>query len=275
LGRLYNPQDEDGEWNIVKLVAVRGPPERRFWKIQWESPDPDQEYSISQQQEHNTRDKGTAAFGWEPQPHLEGATAKRNFQLQLDFWHDHPDLNPRGSIESEAEWRCVHCNLMSSSATKHIKHCRGCRFRPRRRAKTSKIGKAVEKLRTKKRQLSYPKVEVAGVQVQTDATRRYLGHIEDAQATSDSDVAAKLQQWVKVRGHSKNVGNDAADKAATWGQNGGSKNVENLQECMEWLLASTQTQATDDAEANVDDDVDADVGSADAVTDADADDTEY
>ena len=32
------------------------------------------------------------------------------------------------------------------------------------------------------------------MQVQTDATRRYLGHIEDAQATSDSDVAAKLQQ---------------------------------------------------------------------------------
>ena len=53
------------------------------------------------------------------------------------------------------------------------------------------------------------------------------------------------------------------------------KKVENLQECMEWLLASTQTQATDDAEANVDDDADTDVGSADAVTDADTDDTEY
>ena len=51
--------------------------------------------------------------------------------------------------------------------------------------------------------------------------------------------------------------------------------MENLQECMEWLLASTQTQATDDAEANVEDDADADVGSADAVTDADTDDTEY
>jgi hypothetical protein len=33
----YNPQDEDGEWNIVQLVAVRGPPERRFWKIQGEA----------------------------------------------------------------------------------------------------------------------------------------------------------------------------------------------------------------------------------------------
>eukprot|EP01043_Picozoa_sp_COSAG02_P073012 COSAG02_NODE_14013_length_1321_cov_41.096563_1_plen_127_part_00 len=92
--------------------------------------------------------------------------------------------------------------------------------------------------------------------------------------TQEATKEGIQMHWVKVRGHSKNVGNDAADKAATWGQNGGSKNVENLQECMEWLLASTQTQATDDAEANVDDDVDADVGSADAVTDADTDDTE-
>ena len=56
--------------------------------------------------------------------------------------------------------------------------------------------------------------------------------------------------WVKVRGHSGNKGNDAADKAAAWGQNGGSKNVENLRECMEWLLASTQNAAdTDDTDA--------------------------
>ena len=85
--------------------------------------------------------------------------------------------------------------------------------------------------------------------------------------------------WVKVRGHSRNVGNDAADKAATWGQNGGSKNVENLQECMEWLLASTQVQAEDDAHANADvdadDDVDADASDADAVNGADTGETEY
>ena len=55
--------------------------------------------------------------------------------------------------------------------------------------------------------------------------------------------------WVKVRGHSGNVGNDTADKAATWGQNGGSKNAENLRECMEWLLASTQNaENMDDTE---------------------------
>lgn len=45
---------------------------------------------------------------------------------------------------------------------------------------------------------------------------------------------------MKVRGHSNQQGNDAADKAATWGQNGGSKNVENMKECMEWLEMSTR-----------------------------------
>eukprot|EP01043_Picozoa_sp_COSAG02_P077945 COSAG02_NODE_17313_length_1012_cov_91.611172_2_plen_114_part_00 len=77
--------------------------------------------------------------------------------------------------------------------------------------------------------------------------------------------------WIFCRGFGVSV----LRKAATWGQNGGSKNVENLQECMEWLLASTQTQMTDDADADADDDADEDAGSADAVNDAGTDDTEY
>ena len=52
--------------------------------------------------------------------------------------------------------------------------------------------------------------------------------------------------WVKVRGHSNHQGNDAADKAATWGQNGGSRNVENTQECMEWLEMSTREEQEED-----------------------------
>ncbi len=55
--------------------------------------------------------------------------------------------------------------------------------------------------------------------------------------------------WVKVRGHSNQEGNDKADKAATWGQRGGRKNVENMVECMEWLEASTRN-TQEDAEAS-------------------------
>ena len=52
--------------------------------------------------------------------------------------------------------------------------------------------------------------------------------------------------WVKVRGHSNQHGNDKADKSATWGQNGGRKNAENMTECMEWLKASTQVKEEDE-----------------------------
>ena len=54
--------------------------------------------------------------------------------------------------------------------------------------------------------------------------------------------------WVKVRGHSNQHGNDKADESATWGQNGGRKNVENMTECMAWLKASTQVKEEDDKE---------------------------
>ena len=52
---------------------------------------------------------------------------------------------------------------------------------------------------------------------------------------------------MQVRGHSDHKGNDAADKAATWGQNGGSKNVENMTECMEWLKELTREEQEEDS----------------------------
>ena len=79
------------------------------------------------------------------------------------------------------------------------------------------------------------------VQCQKYIVRARPAAYHDGGATkSEARDEGIIIHWVKVRGHSGNTGNDSADKAATWGQNGGSKNVENLRECMEWLLASTQ-----------------------------------
>ena len=36
-----NPNDEDGEWPVDKVLSVRGPPGRRFVQLQWSEPDDD------------------------------------------------------------------------------------------------------------------------------------------------------------------------------------------------------------------------------------------
>ena len=41
--------------------------------------------------------------------------------------------------------------------------------------------------------------------------------------------------WVKVKGHSEHAGNDAADRRATWAQNGGAKGEQNIARAMEHL----------------------------------------
>ncbi len=58
-------------------------------------------------------DEGTSAYGWGPLAHLEGAGAKANFQLRLEFWWERPGLDPRGCIlvELEGEYRCRHCQF--------------------------------------------------------------------------------------------------------------------------------------------------------------------
>ena len=44
-----------------------------------------------------------------------------------------------------------------------------------------------------------------------------------------------LVQWVKVKGHSGEEGNDVADAAANWAQNGGSKGEQDIDALMNML----------------------------------------
>ena len=52
------------------------------------------------------------------------------------------------------------------------------------------------------------------------------------QAVTDRQIVTR---WVKVKGHSEHEGNDAADKRATWAQNGGAKNESNINDIMAYL----------------------------------------
>ena len=55
-----------------------------------------------------------------------------------------------------------------------------------------------------------------------------------------------IVRWVKVKGHSEEEGNDAADQAANWAQNGGSKGEQDIETIMDYLRDGTQPRHPDE-----------------------------
>ena len=53
-----NLADIDGEWEVIDVLDVRGPPEQRFWKLWWK-PYPGQEKVEAERSEH---DDGSSAL---------------------------------------------------------------------------------------------------------------------------------------------------------------------------------------------------------------------
>ena len=61
------------------------------------------------------------------------------------------------------------------------------------------------------------------------------------QAVADKRV---LVQWVKVKGHSNEEGNDMADKLANYGQKGGAQNEQDIAMIMTGLQATDVPSST-------------------------------
>jgi hypothetical protein len=59
-----NPEDSDGEWAVEQILDVRGPPERRFWKLLW-APYTDEEHDVRVQARRTTADDGSWRHGWQ------------------------------------------------------------------------------------------------------------------------------------------------------------------------------------------------------------------
>ena len=83
-----NPADPDGEREVTKLLAVRGPPERRFWQIEWGHQLTD---AVA-----GTTDTGGFDSDWQP-----ASNVIRCLALQRTFWHDNLHLNPLGTCEGQ------------------------------------------------------------------------------------------------------------------------------------------------------------------------------
>ena len=76
--------------NIEKILDVRGPPKRRFFKIKWEGHDLNKDEKLN----------------WEPIRHLID-TAEEAMEK---FWLSRPDLNIEANIHDPTEHRCCFCN---------------------------------------------------------------------------------------------------------------------------------------------------------------------
>ena len=63
------------------------------------------------------------------------------------------------------------------------------------------------------------------------------------QAAQESQL---IVRWVKVKGHSEEEGNDAADEAANWAQNGGSKGEQDIETIIDYLRDGTQPRHPDE-----------------------------
>lgn len=62
------------------------------------------------------------------------------------------------------------------------------------------------------------------------------------QAAQESQLIVK---WVKVKGHSEEEGNDKADAAANWAQNGGSKGEQDIEAMMNYLKDGAQPDSNE------------------------------
>ena len=69
MGKPGRLADIDGEWEVIDVLDVRGPPEQRFWKLWWK-PYPRQE---KVEAERSEQDDGSWRHGWQPHPCLSSA----------------------------------------------------------------------------------------------------------------------------------------------------------------------------------------------------------
>ena len=144
-----NSADPDGEWEVTKLLAVRGPPERRFWLIECGHQLTD---AVA-----GTTDTGGFDSDWQP-----AANVIRCHALQRTFWHDNLHLNPLADCEGKnpdgtVQWQCFFCNQMGfKRQASFTRHCNNCKFKPVVRQRSSPAGRLVVDNRRQAAQAEFP-----------------------------------------------------------------------------------------------------------------------
>ena len=194
-----NDDCASGEWVVTKLLAVAGPPEHRFWKVQWAPVAGTPSTPDGASAPGGGDDTGGFSCGWEPQHHIAHCP-----KLQARFWKDHPHLKREHVAEVVDDDgapvpRCGHCNHMGfRTEAEAVRHMRSCPYKPRARSRTSTSGVAVIAARKAAAQARWPTITVRGrdgkeYKLQNKLHLLYLGHLASADATTTTDMESRMR----------------------------------------------------------------------------------
>ena len=198
-----NPADEHGEWEVIDVLDVRGPPEQRYWKLLWK-PYPGQD---KMEAERSEQDDGSWRHDWQP-----ARNCTRLLAMQRTFFTNNQQLVPTASIEGRAWWaekevivpqpRCRHCNHMANSQSAQKKHDAECIYVPVQRSKDSPAGRKAMRKRLDDDVKQYPAIHVHApthkkavkgyVKLQTVSSMVSLGHLTTSDASTAADMNARM-----------------------------------------------------------------------------------
>jgi ribonuclease HI/exonuclease III len=107
-GEFEESPERDGKHDVEALLDVRGPPNRRYWRVKWAGKD---EAGADLHPDTGTAGNGTAAACWMPEYLLDGCD-----DLINEYWRNHRDKSRHDDISGpEGEVRCEFCNQIFGS----------------------------------------------------------------------------------------------------------------------------------------------------------------
>ena len=155
----------DGEWEVEKILEVRGPPEHRFFQVRWK---------------HRWQKDQTT---WEPTRHLGEAE-----EVVEEFWASHPEIDSLSDIYVEEEHRCKWCCKFYGTEVKLLRH--RCGEKPKLETRASrKAKKLVKRMLQAERQDSREEVKMGEDSLKAVFAFNYLGMSN----TADGDKAYPVE----------------------------------------------------------------------------------
>ena len=171
---------------ILQMLDHHGPPNRRWHQVKWMGRNDSSIHC------HNTAPGDRWTPSWEPAANVDQSPdANKNHAVAL-YWEKNPHAIFNDDNHANHQRRCVNCNhaCKSSRGVAHHQACSSCRP-PSNHTPTSAKPDAMRKKRAD-RASAMPKACINGTQMKNVSNFRHLGTQQEANASTDFDVHARL-----------------------------------------------------------------------------------